>query len=73
MEKTLWDYDELSARLGTKKTTLYGWVHLGLIPHIRFSKRYVRFDPDEIQSWLEVMRKSPRASTLADAKKSGRN
>lgn len=56
MEKTLWDYDELSARLGTKKTTLYGWVHQGLIPHIRFSKKYVRFDPDTIEQWLAAKR-----------------
>ncbi len=58
MGRTLWDYNDLSARLGTKKSTLYGWVHQGIIPVIRFSKRYVRFDPDEIEEWLEGMKHS---------------
>ena len=52
MERTLWDYDDLATRLNTKKSTLYGWVHQGLIPHVRFSKRYVRFRPEEIEKWL---------------------
>lgn len=66
MGKELWNYDELSARLGTKKSTLYGWVHMGLVPHVRFSKRYVRFDPDEIEAWLDAKRHSAPCSKERD-------
>jgi excisionase family DNA binding protein len=48
------DIDELSARIGVAKATIYQWVHRREetgIPHYKIG-RLVRFDPLEIQAWL---------------------
>ena len=52
MPSELWDYRQTAERLGVRVGTLYAWVHEKRIPHIRFSGKFVRFDPDEIEGWL---------------------
>ena len=46
-------YTEASRLLGVPVATLYNWVSLKRIPHIRISKRMVRFDPERLKRWLE--------------------
>ena len=38
---------ELAEHLHIKPSTLYAWVELGRIPHLKLG-RLVRFDPDEV-------------------------
>ena len=56
MEKEFLTIEELSDRLGVKKTTLYSWVASGLIPHLRLGRRLIRFNKEEIDQWLEGQR-----------------
>ena len=56
-DRKLLDYKALSQLLSVPVSTLYTWVHLRRIPFIRFSSRFVRFDPVEINSWLDQRRK----------------
>jgi len=50
MEKLL-TIDELAKVLSVKKSTIYQWVHLGLIPYIKVG-RLLRFKEGNIQKWL---------------------
>lgn len=50
MDKLL-TVDELAKILSVKKSTIYQWVHLGLIPYIKLG-RFVRFREKDIQKWL---------------------
>ena len=50
MEKLL-TIDELAKALKVKKSTIYQWVHLGLIPYIKVG-RLLRFKEGSIQKWL---------------------
>ena len=50
MEKLL-TVDELAQVLLVKKSTIYQWRHLGLIPYIKVG-RFVRFREKDIQKWL---------------------
>ena len=52
MTEGLFGYERLAAITGIKVDTLYAMVNQGRIPCRRFSKRLVRFDPDEIEAWL---------------------
>lgn len=47
MEKLL-TLDELSEQLSLSKSTIYDYVHRGLIPHIKIAKA-VRFRPSAIE------------------------
>ncbi len=50
MDKLL-TIDELAEALSVKKSTIYQWVHLGLIPYIKVG-RLLRFKEGNIQKWL---------------------
>jgi len=56
LEKEFLTIEELSDRLGVKKTTLYSWVASGLIPHLRLGRRLIRFRKEDIDQWLESQR-----------------
>lgn len=56
MPTDLLTYRELAERLQMKRSSLYSLVCRGKIPHIRLSRRSVRFDADEIAAWLEARR-----------------
>ncbi len=58
--RPLLDYNAAAQLLGIPRGTLYAWVSGGRIPHIRFSGRMVRFDPDEIEAWIDAQRVGPR-------------
>ncbi len=47
------DYNQLSERLSIKKSTLYAWVSMNKIPHVRISGRCVRFNLETITAWLK--------------------
>ena len=51
MEKLL-TVDELAEVLSVKRSTIYQWRHLGLIPYIKVG-RFVRFRETDIQKWLQ--------------------
>ena len=50
MEKLL-TIDELTSVLSVKKSTIYQWIHLRLIPYMKVG-RFVRFREKDIQRWL---------------------
>jgi excisionase family DNA binding protein len=60
--RPLLGYREAAQLLGVPRGTLYAWVSEGRIPHIRFSGRMVRFDPDEIEAWIDAQRVSLQGS-----------
>jgi excisionase family DNA binding protein len=45
--------DDLSAMLGVAKATIYSWTSKNKIPHIKLSKRLLKFKEDEIIAWIE--------------------
>jgi len=59
MDKLL-TIDELAEVLTVKKSTIYQWVHLGLIPHIKVG-RLLRFKEESIQKWLISREVEPSA------------
>ena len=56
-EKSLWNVSDLSEYLGVKITTLYSWVELRSLPHLRLG-RLVKFKKEDIDEWLENCKKS---------------
>lgn len=56
----LLDYHQVAARYGFKLGTLASWVARKQIPHIRLSTRMVRFDPADLDAWLEARRVAER-------------
>ena len=42
----------LAEHLLVKRSTLYSWAEQGMIPHLKLG-RLLRFDPDEIEAWLQ--------------------
>lgn len=62
MERYL-DIKELSEILGIKTSTIYGWVHEGYIPHIKF-RRLVRFKESQILEWLKDKDREGRTSRI---------
>lgn len=55
------DYKEAASRLCVPVTTLRVMVNRKQIPHIRLGKRIVKFDPDELLSWVNARRIAPHA------------
>ena len=54
---------ELSKFIKIKESTLYSWVHHGLIPFHKLNG-LVRFDMEEIESWVRASRKEPQKQEL---------
>lgn len=50
------DIAALAERLRIKRSTLYAWAEQGTIPHLKLG-RLLRFDPDEIEAWLQAHRR----------------
>ena len=50
------DITSLAERLGIKRSTLYAWAEQGYIPHLKLG-RLLRFDPEEIDIWLQAHRR----------------
>ncbi len=51
--------EELAMGLRVARVTIYAWVRRGTIPHLKL-EGLVRFDPQEVQSWLESKRRAAR-------------
>jgi len=52
----LLNVDELAAYLGVSHQSLRHMVHRRQIPFIRLGERRIRFDLDEIRTWLDDQR-----------------
>lgn len=65
--RTLMTVDELTEQLGVKKSTIYQWIHLKFVPHVKLGS-CVRFREEEILDWLTEKsirgRKSNRARRI---------
>ena len=57
MEKLL-TIDDLARILLVKKSTIYQWVHLRLIPFVKVG-RFVRFREKDIERWLSSREVKP--------------
>jgi excisionase family DNA binding protein len=59
-----WTPKQLASYLNVKVGTVYLWVKEGRIPFVVLSKgprkQCVRFDPDEIEKWLQKRRRGLR-------------
>lgn len=51
--------EELAVALKIARVTAYQWVRRGVIPHLKL-EGVVRFDPQEVQAWLESKRRVAR-------------
>ncbi len=51
MDKLL-SVDELSKFLGVTKATIYSWTSRNKIPHIKLSKRLLKFRRNDIEAWI---------------------
>jgi excisionase family DNA binding protein len=51
MERLL-DIRELSEMLGVTKATIYSWTSQNKIPHVKLSKRLLKFREKEIKNWI---------------------
>ena len=51
--------EELAAALKIARVTAYQWVRRGVIPYLKI-EALVRFDPQEMQAWLESKRRAAR-------------
>lgn len=49
-------YAELEERYGIKRATAAAYVHRRVIPHIKLGPRHTRFDPIEIEKWIDARR-----------------
>lgn len=47
------DITALAEGLQIKRSTLYAWAEQGMIPSLKLG-RLLRFDPDEIEAWLQA-------------------
>ena len=51
---------ETAKLLGVTESTLKGMIRRGAIPYIKLSPRVLRFDPEELEEYLEQRRVKPR-------------
>ena len=52
---------QVSELIEVKPSTVYQWVHLGLIPYIKIGK-CVRFKKDELFRWIDKNHRKERVS-----------
>ena len=64
------DIDILAERLGIKRSTLYAWAEQGDIPHLKLG-RLLRFDPEEIDIWLQAHRRVARPEPVLRRRRPG--
>jgi excisionase family DNA binding protein len=58
---------EISVLLSVKASTLYSWVHNGTIPFHKLNG-LVRFDLDEIETWVKTLKQDTRFPDIAPNK-----
>ncbi len=52
---------QVSELIEVKPSTVYQWVHLGLIPYVKIGK-CVRFKKDELFRWIDKNHRKERVS-----------
>ena len=57
--------EELSQALRVAQVTIYQWVRRGVIPYLKI-EALVRFDPQEMQAWLESKRRAARRAPAGE-------
>jgi excisionase family DNA binding protein len=63
--ESLWDVRELCTRLRVARSTVYDWVHMGYIPHVRL-RTCVRFRPSDVAEWVRSQAQPGRASRVPE-------
>lgn len=48
--------DDLAAKVGVSKRTVYSWVEKRLIPHYKIQQG-IRFDSREIEEWIKSQKR----------------
>ena len=64
------DIATLAERLRIKHSTLYAWAEQGTIPHLKLG-RLLRFDPDEIEVWLQDHRREATPEPASPRRRDG--
>jgi excisionase family DNA binding protein len=64
------DIAALAERLRIKRSTLYVWAEQGTIPHLKLG-RLLRFDPDEIEVWLQAHRQEATSGPTPHRRRQG--
>ena len=49
--------EEISDRLGVRPKTIYAWIHMRQIPHVKVG-RLVKFDMADVNRWIEARKVS---------------
>jgi len=44
---------EVADRLNVRLSTIYKWTSSNIIPHLKLSRRLIRFDPEDLKDWLQ--------------------
>ncbi len=57
MEPMLLTVEQLSQYLSIKRSTIYAWVERRIIPHYKI-QRSVRFKKEEIDQWIERLKRT---------------
>jgi excisionase family DNA binding protein len=52
-----WSVDEVAARLGVPKSTIYYWRRKGVGPPAVRVGKYLRFRPADVEEWLAELAK----------------
>lgn len=72
MERLL-NIDELSEMLGVTKATIYSWTSQNKIPHIKLSKRLLKFREEDIMEWIAKRSVNGDTTQLYSENKKRRN
>ena len=64
------DIAALTERLRIKRSTLYAWAEQGAIPHLKLG-RLLRFDPDQIEAWLQNHRREDSPEPASPQRRHG--
>jgi excisionase family DNA binding protein len=63
MEKLL-SIDDLTEMLGVTKATIYSWTSQNKIPHIKLSKRLLKFRENDIIDWISKKSNNSESSVV---------
>ena len=65
MERLL-DIRELSEMLGVTKATIYSWTSQNKIPHVKLSRRLLKFREKEIKDWIAAKTSNVDSTHLSE-------
>jgi excisionase family DNA binding protein len=68
MERLL-DIEEVSEILGVTRATIYSWTSRNRIPHVKLSKRLLKFREKEIMDWIAQKSVATKPKPHAEKKK----